>query len=437
MQFIHLLLFPFFIILPIVFVLYFRVYYLRDSNDKFFFLSGFLLKMFGAISAVLIYRFYYDGGDTVSYHASGVSMLNFIKDYPLKFLDILFYDSLQDYADTDFLRYRPGILYLNNRATYFIVKISMILNFFAFNSFVYVSLLCSYFSFFASWKFYLFIKDKIPDYSRQVGFAIFFMPSIVFWGSGLFKDTFTLAGLYFLFIGVVSIFGYKKYTMANVLYFIFGIVFLFNIRSFFLLVTLPFIALWIFGLRFSSIKSSTLKLFFVPIFLVVVSVSGYGIVSSLTQNFQELSLENLEQKSKSFQSYHLSLKASAYSLGDIEYTTPGIIKKIPAAINVTLFRPYLWEANKPIIFLSFLQSFMFMCITLYLMIRMKIIYFFVALVKSPEALSLMGFSLIYAFVTGFTSFNFGALDRYKIPCLSTFIIALIFAFESYKKKMTK
>jgi hypothetical protein len=44
----------------------------------------------------------------------------------------------------------------------------------------------------------------------------------------------------------------------------------------------------------------------------------------------------------------------------------------------------------------------------------------------------MGFSLFYAFVVGFTSYNFGALDRYKIPCLSTYIISLLLTLESYK-----
>lgn len=433
MELIHLLLFPFYLVLPIVFVLYYRVYYLKDSTDKFFFLSGFLLKIFGAIAAILIYLFYYDGGDTVSYYDSGVSILNFVKDHPMRLYDILSSDVLTDYSDIDFLPYKNRVLYINSQSTYFVVKIAMILNFFSFNSFFYTSIFCAFFSFFASWKFYIFIKDRLIAYKKQIGYAIFFMPSIIFWGSGLFKDTYTLAGLYFLFIGVVSIFGYKKYSLANLIYLTIGITLLYNIRSFYLLVAFPFIIVWIFSIRFSRITSATLRLIFIPIFIAVIAISGYFIINSLTSNFKELSFENLEQKSKSFQSYHLSLKASAYSLGDIEYTPSGIIRKMPAAINVTFFRPYLWEANKPIIFLSFLQSFAFICLTLYLLIRMKIIYFFTSLFRSPEAISLLGFSLFYGFVAGFTSFNFGALDRYKIPCLSTYIISLIFIYDSYKK----
>jgi hypothetical protein len=37
----------------------------------------------------------------------------------------------------------------------------------------------------------------------------------------------------------------------------------------------------------------------------------------------------------------------------------------------------------------------------------------------------LSFSLLYGFVAGFTSYNFGALDRYKIPALPFFMITLI------------
>jgi hypothetical protein len=37
---------------------------------------------------------------------------------------------------------------------------------------------------------------------------------------------------------------------------------------------------------------------------------------------------------------------SFYTLGDIEYSALGLLKIIPKAVNVSLFRPYLWEAKK-------------------------------------------------------------------------------------------
>jgi hypothetical protein len=45
-------------------------------------------------------------------------------------------------------------------------------------------------------------------------------------------------------------------------------------------------------------------------------------------------------------------------------------------------------------------------------------------VLNPEVFFALLFSIIFAFAVGFTSFNFGALVRYKIPCIPFFVMAL-------------
>jgi hypothetical protein len=431
MDIVQILLFPIFVLLPIIFVLYYRVYYIESENDKFFFLWGFLLKIFGAISAILIYTQYYKSGDTTYYFDSGSALADFYRNYPTKIIEALSQYRYVDYKDFDFLPYLNKILYRNDPYTITVVKIASIFNLLTNDSFLYTSLICSYFSFFAAWKFYKLINIRITRFQKQIGYAIFFMPSVIFWGSGLFKDTFTLAGLFLFYVGSIHILAYRQYSLSNIFLGVIGFLLMMKIRSFFLLVSLPFMAIWIISVRYSNIASSTIKVLFIPFFSVALFGGGYFILNSLTSTFEELKIENLQDRTKGFQSWHTTLKGSAYSIGETDFTTLGIAQKIPAAINVTLFRPYITEATKPIIFLSFLQSFIFMLITAYIILRMRVIYFFVHIFRSPEGFSLLGFSFFYAFIVGFTSYNFGALDRYKIPCLSTYIIALVFIFESY------
>ena len=40
--------------------------------------------------------------------------------------------------------------------------------------------------------------------------------------------------------------------------------------------------------------------------------------------------------------------------------------------------------------------------------------------KDPNLLFFITFSLIFAFAVGISTYNFGALSRYKIPCLPFF-----------------
>ena len=54
---------------------------------------------------------------------------------------------------------------------------------------------------------------------------------------------------------------------------------------------------------------------------------------------------------------------SGYTLGDFDYSPSGMIRKIPLAINVSLFRPYLWEVKNPVMLLSAIESLVFLLFT--------------------------------------------------------------------------
>lgn len=423
--------------IPLFFVLYYRTYRIFNKEDKYFFSIGFLLKIFGATAAVLIYVFYYGGGDTTEYAVSGKLLLEYILYNPDQFTNILFLPHLREYNEISFLNYNIRFDFWYSKPTYTVSKIAMLLNALTINSFYLTSILCSYFSFFCSWKFYRFFITNSSLNRKHVGYAIFFMPSVIFWGSGLFKDTFTLGALYLFITGFVNFFGYNKYKLSNILYMIIGVYLLYSIRSFFLMSALPFLILWVISLKYSSIPSLTFRTFLMPFFILMTGFSIFLIQKTLVQTFQELSIETLVDTSKGFQSWHTSLKGSAYSLGDIDYSPNALVSKIPASLAVTFFRPFIWEAGKPIIFLSALQSLFFLILTVYMILKMRIIYFFTAFFSSPQAIALMGFSLFYGMVVGFTSYNFGALDRYKIPCLSTYVLALIFTWEKYKTNQLK
>lgn len=431
---IHFLLGILYLGIPFFFILYYRTYYLENVEDKKIFTLGFILKIIGATSAVMIYLFYYGGGDTVEYFNSGKYLLEYVSENIDQLPTVIFSTDLRDFNEMSFNQFGVRSSYWLSKPTYIISKISLIFNFFTLNSFYLTSILCSYFSFFSSWKLYKFIL-KYSELNRiHVGYAIFLMPSVVFWGSGLFKDTFTLSGLYLLIVGFVQIFGYNKLKLSNLLYLFIGIYLLYSIRSFFLMAVLPFLIIWVLSLKFYSIPSLTTKFILTPIFIGFIGLSSFFLLKTMSQTFLELSFENLVDKSNGFQGWHTTLKGSAYSLGDIDYSSSGLIGKIPASLNVTFFRPYLWEADKPIILLSAMQSLFFLLATIYVILKMRIIYFFTSFFKAPQAIALMGFSLFYGMIVGFTSYNFGALDRYKIPCLSTYILALIFTLNQYNRK---
>ncbi|MCB0472728.1 MAG: hypothetical protein KDC56_06690, partial [Flavobacteriaceae bacterium] len=95
-----------------------------------------------------------------------------------------------------------------------------------------------------------------------------------------------------------------------------------------------------------------------------------------------------------------------------------------AAVNVTLFRPYPWEAKKVIVLLSALEALLFLFITLKIIFSVGLRKIWSTISKDPTIQFCLIFTLIFAFAVGISSYNFGALSRYRIPCLPFYTLAV-------------
>ena len=113
---------------------------------------------------------------------------------------------------------------------------------------------------------------------------------------------------------------------------------------------------------------------------------------------------------------------SGYTLGELDGTFESMFALAPSAINVSLFRPYLWEVNNPLMLLTGLESFFLLLYCVYILFTQNI-RIPSTLVNADVFFSLV-FSLTFAFAVGVSTFNFGSLARYKIPMLPFFLIAL-------------
>jgi hypothetical protein len=392
------------------------------------------LKMAGAICSGLVYQFYYGGGDTMDFYtsASYVSSLcftNFSDFIGLLNSDPILSDpNLEKYSYLDFIADPP---------TWTVVRLAAIIDIFSFDSYIVIALFFSLFSLYASWQFFSLITRLYPDVKLRQKFAycIFYIPSVVFWGSGVFKDTLTLCGLYLFTVHIYAIVIKRQFSPRHFIWLIIGLDLMISIRIFYLVILLPCLALWFFAeYRDKLIKNRLLKTVSFPL-LILFSVYfiGFGLTRVMSTNDQ-LSRTALTTKAQEFQDWHGSLGGSAYTLGITDYSTTGLIKAIPLGINVSLFRPYLWEAHSVFQYITALQSLFFLLFTIRTVIRTGFSVFLILTIE-PIMLFTLSFSLLYSFVAGFTSYNFGALDRYKIPALPLYMITLVLV-NYHKEKNT-
>src|SRR5690606_36984286 len=113
---------------------------------------------------------------------------------------------------------------------------------------------------------------------------------------------------------------------------------------------------------------------------------------------------------------------SRYSLGELDGTLQGMVRLAPQAINVSLYRPYLWEVNNPLMLLAALESFALLAITFYVLARSRAQ--FCRYLFDPGVMVCKVFYLIFALAVGVSTYNFGSISRYKFPQIPLFLVGL-------------
>lgn len=402
-----------------------------DKEFSYFFIRGFTLKVIGAVVAGLVYQFYYKGGDTFNFYQGTTIIWDAFTHNPISAIKILFLKAGN--YDTSLTNYVYQIWFFRDPKSWLVVKLGAFVGFFCFNTYLVISIVFALFSFFSSWTFYKVLIETYPKLWKPIGYVMFYIPSVVFWGSGYFKDTITLASIFLISAGFYHLVIKFRLGVKNILFLVIGGWLLYNIRSFYFLAFVATLIVWWFFRIKDKIKTPWLRKLSTPLILAL-SIVGFFIAILRMSTGGELSEEELMTKLLGFHMWHAHQGGSTYSLGVIDYSFGGIIKKIPASINVALFRPYLFEANSPVMVISSLESLFFLLFTLYIVLKSYVIKFPIYLLGKAEIFFGFIVGLFFAFITGFTSFNFGALVRYKIPCMPFYLLAMTLIYYLYIKK---
>ena len=404
-----------------------------------YFMPAFTLKIFGAIVLGLIYQFYYKGGDTLNYwHQTDVINSSFSDSIGTWFR--LITGSAEIY-DVDVYKYTTQFYwYGRSSPEYLISIIGAIIGLFTMTTYLPTAVIFAALSFIGVWKMYVVFTKLYPRLTKQMAWAFLFIPSVIFWGSGFMKDTITLTCIGWVTHFFYLIFFENKRIVLNSAFALFFIYVIFIIKSYIALAFVPAILLWGVGLLSYKIKDTRLILF-VRYFLYASAIIGLVVIGGKlqTEMFGEYNVESIGYKSFVTRDYLYRISneqdGSGYTLGDFDPTLMGMLEQAPAGVNVTLFRPYLWEARKPIVMISAIESLLYLVFTIVAIVRNNPIRMVQRILADETLQFCLIFTLIFAFAVGISTSNFGSLVRYKIPCLPFYTAFLIILFYPPKQEL--
>ncbi|MDH5604541.1 MAG: hypothetical protein OEY51_11400, partial [Cyclobacteriaceae bacterium] len=267
-----------------------------------------------------------------------------------------------------------------------------------------------------------------PTLSKWLAIAILFVPTVVFWGSGILKDSITLALLGWVIYALDRII-YDRVRLVLLIIVILSFWGIYMIKIYILLCLIPALLFWIFFKHISRIKSIVLRGMIGPLIVVLNIIMAYYILQTVSGGSKRYSLDKIAETAK-ITAYDIRYGwgardgiGSGYSLGELDGTFSSMIRLAPSAINVSLFRPYLFEAGNPLMMMTSLEALGLLIFTLVVIYKVKLRVF--RLFFKPDIFMSLLFSISFAFAVGISTYNFGTLSRYKIPLVPFYLVGLI------------
>jgi hypothetical protein len=428
-----------FIVTPVViFLVYTAAYiarpYLADKTTARYYFPALTVKIIGAISIGLIYQFYYNGGDTFNFHTRGSRIIwEALVNQPLDGLNLFFASK-----DPELYAYVSRIPFYYDDSSFFVVRLAVVFDLFTFSTYSATAVLFALIGFLGSWFLFLTFYDIAPAPHRWFAVASFFIPSVFFWGSGIMKDTLTLAATGLVTYSAYQIFIRFRWKVIFLVVLLLSLYILYAVKIYILLTLVPGLIVWIFLSRLVRIRSQMTRIVLLPFVVVTVAFCCFFAVTKAAEDNPKYSLEALA-KTAQITAYDIRYwtgrnAGSGYSLGELDGTWRSMISLAPQAVVVALFRPFLWEVSNPLMLLSALEAFAFLLLICYITLHPA--FKIRRALRDPNVLFCLIFSLAFAFAVGVATYNFGTLVRYKIPMMPFFVVglALIIHYSNTESK---
>lgn len=406
-----------------------------------YFLVGLIAKIFGGLFFAIMYIYYYKGGDTFAYYHVADCMANLLYSRPDHFFQVIFEGpSYENYVVfNDYTGYPEDHIYFEGH-TFFTVLFIFPFLLLGLKSYIITTVLLSTFAFIGVWKLYQFFIGYFPEVNKYIVYSTILLPSVLFWGSGMLKDTMVFTASVLLVYYFDKSIIRKNLSWKLLFLLVLNLFLVISIKPYVFFTLVLGLAVWWIFIEISKVRSYFMKFIGMIILSVIALVGSAGLYFSFEHKFGKFSIDKIFETAVVTQQ---DLKrdyydGNSFDIGKFEPTFLGALSKFPQASTAGLLRPFIWEVRSASMLLSALENFAILLLILYVlwMARFNVIRIIRIIFEHPVLLFSMIYSFMFAFSIGLSTSNFGALVRFKIPFLPFFVTALIvilYRLESGKK----
>lgn len=394
----------------IILFLAYRIWSGDDSPVKIFFWPALIFKLLAGLCLGLLYRYYYNGGDTLTYFEEGAKLSALARS------DLLLYIRFLWSGDESFSAWNSLTL-LQPRAL-FMIKVVSVVNLFSHDNYWISSLYFSFLSFLSAW---IVVKTIVQlsvslRYIAVAGFLFF--PSVVFWSSGLIKESLAIASLFFLVAVFLKAWMRERINVWEWLLLPLNLWLLWKLKYYYLAVFVPIAtASLVVRLLFSGPLKSLPRFYHLVAWCVVFLVPLFAI-ALVRPNFHPDRF--LHVVVSNYTEFHaLSDADDLIYYKELKPTIGSMLRNAPWALFSGLYRPLPWEAGTVLKFLISMENVVLIILSAAALGNVA------TLARSPNRLLLCSILLYVVMLCIFLALstpNFGTLARYRVAFLPFFFL---------------
>ncbi len=410
---------------------------------KFFELEGiskrtlsilFTIKIIFGLLLWAIYTFYYTDrstADIYKYFDDSKILFDTLKTHPTHYFRML----LGIYNNTpEFDTYYNEMHYWSRKFygsiyndSHTIVRFNAFVRLFSFGYYNVHTVFICFVSFIGLTGIYKTFATYLKDKKRELMFAVFLLPSVLFWGSGVLKE-----GIIIFALGLSIYYTTKLFTPKAIIICA-AMAALLALSKFY--VWLAIMPSLIFLLWFNKSGASKPLLKF-AIIIFTLSIIGLNIDSftPIQNPLVTLSQKQIEFNQLAYgnftDAYHhpIPVAGSLIKLDTLEPTASSFLKNSPQALLNTVVRPYPWELKSPLMLMAGAENIMILAFILLCLVFSKPF----SIIHWEYVLFCLSFVLIQFLIIGETTPVLGAIARYKVISLPFLLIAFLFMLDKNK-----
>ncbi|MBL4715906.1 MAG: hypothetical protein COC01_10325 [Bacteroidetes bacterium] len=406
--------------------LIFKLSFFRIHGLPRKFITGvFFLKLLCGLALAFLYKYHYPEpekyADTIKYFNDSKVLYELIYTDPLAFFELLFTVNNESILHLEYYLHLMDWWTFESQT---IIKVNALMRIFS-GGFYFVHVVFFVFlSLIGLVAFYKFLNKVIPGHLLCKYVSVFFVPSVLFWGSGALKEGVFIFANGVFFYSLYEILT-KRATLLRLLTCILGLYLLMFNQYYLVALLVPCLVAFVIT-TYANPKR-------VGWFFSAISIGYWLIVLNAYRIFPKYDfIKSLYKKQQHFIGYTSDVDVA--SLIDYKVLKPtflSLVECTPTAFFNSILRPHIMEIKNALMLMAALEN------MLYIILFMAIIISFNKarfrrLFRFPIIQFSIYFSVLLFLLIGLVVPVAGAIVRYKVPLLIYWTFVLMMMVDPQK-----